>query len=216
MTPDPLPRQLADLTLLLADMATAAASAMQHATTALLERRERLAHQVVTGDAQIDAFRARVEEVATDALLFHAPVAGDLRAAVAAIRAVGDVERMGDLALHVAQHALRARPVPPAVCAHFAEMSRLAVAMARKAAEVARTRNVVLAVELARDDDAMDVLHRRMFEVLMDPAWADGVPTAVDLTLLARYYERYADHAVLVARQVVYAVTGQTPEALAL
>ena len=82
---------------------------MQRATTALLERRERLAHQVITGDTAIDALRARVEEVATDALLFHAPVAGDLRAAVAAIRAAGDLERMGDLALHVAEHAQRAR-----------------------------------------------------------------------------------------------------------
>ena len=216
MTPDPLPRQLTDLTLLLADMATAAAAAMQHATTALLEGRERLAHQVITGDAEIDALRARVEEVATDALLFHAPVAGDLRAAVAAIRAASDLERMGDLALHVAEHTRRARPVPAAVSADFAEMGRLAVAMARKAAEVARTRNVLLAVELAGDDDAMDGLHRRMFGVLMDPAWAEGVPAAVDLTLLARYYERYADHAVLVAREVVYAVTGQTPDALAL
>jgi phosphate transport system protein len=72
VTPDPLPRQLTDLTLLLADMATAAAVAMQHATTALLEGRERLAHQVITGDAEIDLLRARVEEVATDALLFHA------------------------------------------------------------------------------------------------------------------------------------------------
>ena len=216
MTPDPLPRQLTDLTLLLADMATAAAVAMQHATTALLERRERLAHQVITGDAEIDALRARVEEVATDALLFHAPVAGDLRAAVAAIRAAGDLERMGDLALHVAEHTRRARPVPAAVCADFAEMGRLAVAMARKAAEVARTRNVLLAVELAGDDDAMDGLHRQMFGVLMDPAWDGGVPAAVDLTLLARYYERYADHAVLVAREVVYAVTGQVPDALSL
>jgi phosphate transport system protein len=214
--PDPLPRQLADLTVLLTDMATAAAVAMQRATTALLERRERLAQQVIANDAAIDALRARVEEVATDALLFHAPVAGDLRAAVTAIRAADDLERMGDLALHIAEHAQRARPVPASVSRDFAEMGRLAVAMARKAAEVARTRNVLLAAELDADDDAMDALHRHMFSVLMDPAWADGVPAAVDLTLLARYYERYADHAVLVAREVVYAVTGHTPEALAL
>ena len=216
MPPDPLPRQLADLTLLLADMAAAVATAMQRATSALLERRERLAQQVIAGDAAIDARRARVEEIATDALLFHAPVAGDLRAAVAAIRAAGDLERMGDLALHVAEHARRARPVPAAVCADFAEMGRLAVAMAWKAAEVARTRNVLLARELDADDDAMDGLHRHMFTVIMDPAWADGVPAAVDLTLLARYYERYADHAVAVAREIVYAVTGQAPEALPL
>jgi phosphate transport system protein len=208
---DPLPRQLAELTGLLADMAAAAATAMQRATTALLADRERLAQQVIAGDAAIDVLRARVEEVATEALLFHAPVAGDLRAAVAAIRAGGDLERMGDLALHVAEHARRGRPVPAPVAPDFAEMGRLAVAMARKTAEVARTGNVLLAIELDADDDAMDELHRRTFGVLLDPAWADGVPAAVDLTLLARYYERYADHAVLVAREIVYAVTGRAP-----
>jgi phosphate transport system protein len=211
---DPLPRQLADLAELLAEMASAAAGALQRATTALLDCRERLAQQVVAGDAAIDALRARVEDIATDALLFHAPVAGDLRAVVAAIRAASDLERMGDLALHVAQVAERGRAVPAEVRDDFAEMGRLAVAMARKTAEVASNRNVILATELDADDDAMDRLHQHMFTVLMDPAWSYGVPVAVDLTLLARYYERFADHAVLVARGTVYAVTGQAPDAI--
>jgi phosphate transport system protein len=214
MPPDPLPRQLADLAQLLSEMATAAAAALQRATIALLDCRERLAQQVVAGDAAIDALRARVEEIAIDALLFHAPVAGDLRAVVAAIRAAGDLERMGDLALHVAQVAERGRTVPADVRGDFAEMSRLAVAMARKTAEVAGSRNVILATELDSDDDAMDKLHEHMFTVMMDPAWTHGVPTAVDLTLLARYYERFADHAVLVARATVYAVIGQKPDAI--
>ena len=214
MPPDPLPRQLADLARLLERMGIATATALQRATVALLAHGERLAHQVVVDDSAIDALRAQVEEIATDAILFHAPVAGDLRAAVAAIRAAGDLERMGDLALHVAQVAQRGRPVPVEVHADFAEMGRLAVAMAVKTAEVARTRNVLLAAELDADDDAMDGLHQHMFTVLMDPGWAHGVPAAVDLTLLARYYERFADHAVMVGRETVYAVTGGTPEAL--
>lgn len=214
MPPDPLPRQLADLAGLLSEMATGVAAALLRATTALLECRERLARQVIAGDAAIDALRARVEEIAIDALLFHAPVAGDLRAVIAAIRAAGDLERMGDLALHVAQVAERRRTVPSEVRGDFAEMGHLAVAMARKTAEVAASRNVILAIELESDDDAMDMLHEHMFTVLMDPAWTHGVPTAVDLTLLARYYERFADHAVLVARATVYAVTGQEPDTI--
>jgi phosphate transport system protein len=213
---DPLPKQLAELAALLGEMATGAAAAMQHATAALLERRERLAHQVISGDAAIDALRARIEEIAAEAVLFHAPVAGDLRSVVAAIRAAGDLERMGDLALHVAKVVRMGRALPTEVRADFAEMGRLAVAMARKAAEVASTRNVILAAELTADDDAMDRLHRHMFAVLLDPAWPHGVPVAVDLTLLARYYERFADHAVLVARETVYAVTGQEPDAIPL
>ncbi|WP_219417615.1 phosphate signaling complex protein PhoU [Pseudonocardia nigra] len=217
MVPVPLPQQLAELSSLLGRMCAAAAEALQRATAALLEDRVRLAEQVVAGDADIDALRARVEEVATDALLFHAPVAGDLRAVVSAIRAAGDIERMGDLALHVAD-VVRMRHPAPAVPAEvrddFAEMGRLAVQLALKAAEVTRTRNVLLAVELDADDDAMDARHRRMFAVLMDPAWPHDVRSAVDITLLARYYERFADHAVVVARETVYAVTGQEPDAI--
>ena len=217
MATDALPKQLADLASLQGEMATATAVAMQQATAALLERRERLAHQVITGDAAIDALRARIEEIATEAVIFHAPVAGDLRAVVAAIRAAGDLERMGDLALHIAKVVQLGRSLPDAVRADFGEMGRLAVEMARKAAEVACTRNVILAAELTADDDAMDRLHRHMFTVLVDPEWPHGVAAAVDLTLLARYYERFADHAVLVARETVYAVTGGIePDAIPL
>jgi phosphate transport system protein len=213
---DPLPRQLAELAMLLGEMAAAAAAAMRQATAALLDCRDRLAHHVIAGDAAIDVLRARVEEIASEAVLFHAPVAGDLRAVVAAIRAAGDLERMGDLALHVAKVVKMGRSLPTEVREDFAEMGRLAVDMARKAAEVVRTRNVILAAELTADDDAMDRLHRHVFTMLLDPGWPHGVATAVDLTLLARYYERFADHAVLVARETVYAVTGEEPDAIAL
>jgi phosphate transport system protein len=215
--PAPLPQQLAELSELLGRMCTAAAGALNRATAALLESRERLAVQVVAGDELIDVLRAQVEELAGDALLFHGPVAGDLRAVVSAIRTAGDVERMGDLALHVAEVVRMRHPepaLPPEVRPAFAEMGKVAVQLALKAAEVARTRNVILAAELDTDDDAMDVLHREMMEVLMDERWPHGVRTAVDVTLLARYYERFADHAVVVARETVYAVTGHEPDAL--
>jgi phosphate transport system protein len=213
----PLPQQLAELSELLGRMCTAAAGALNRATSALLESRERLAVQVIKGDTEIDTLRAQVEELAGDALLFHNPVAGDLRAVVSAIRAVGDIERMGDLALHVAEVVQMRHPdpaLPAEVRPAFAEMGRVAVQLALKAADVVRSRNVLKAAELDSDDDAMDVLHRRMFEVLMDENWPHGVRAAVDVTLLARYYERFADHAVVVARETVYAVTGQEPDAL--
>jgi phosphate transport system protein len=215
----PLSQQLDDLSELLGRMCTDAAGALHHATIALLDTRVRLAEQVVAGDAEIDALRARVEETAADALLFHAPVAGNLRAVVSAIRAAGDIERMGDLALHVAEVVRMRDPrpaLPPEVRDAFAEMGRLAVQLALKAADVVRSRNVLKAVELNADDDAMDDLHEHMFAVLMDPSWPYGVPVAVDITLLARYYERFADHAVVVARETVYAVTGQEPDAIAI
>ena len=161
---------------------------------------------------------AEVEKAATDALLFHAPVAGDLRTVVCAIRSSADLERMGVLARHVAEVALRRRSgcaVPEQVRPAFAEMSRLGVEMALKTAEVVRTRNLLLAVELDADDEAMDALHARMFGVLMGRSWPHGVAAAVDVTLLARYYERFADHAVLVAEETVTAVTAHRPREVA-
>jgi phosphate transport system protein len=214
MAPPPLRRQLDQLCELLGQMCTATAGALQRATSALVEGRTRLAEQVIAGDCEIDAQRDAVEEIAIEALLLHQPMAGDLRAVVSAIRAAGDIERMGDLALHVAEVAARGRGVPPEVRSDFIEMGRLAVALALKAGDVVRSRNVVMAVELDADDDAMDALHSSMFTVLMDPSWRHGVPAAVDVTLLARYYERFADHAVTVANGTVYAVTGREPDAI--
>jgi phosphate transport system protein len=95
-------------------------------------------------------------------------------------------------------------------------MGRIGVALARKAVDVINSRDLTAAAELEADDDAMDDLHKHMFTVLMDRNWTHGVEAAVDVTLLARFYERYADHAVAVARRIVYVVTGQMPGPLAV
>ena len=154
------------------------------------------------------------EEQAFALLALQAPVATDLRIVVSAIHGAGDIERMGDLALHVAQAARRRHPqplLPAEVAPYFAEMGRVGCALARKAGEVIRSRDLAKAAELESDDDAMDDLHQHMFSVLMDRNWSHGVEPAVDITLLARFYERYADHAVAVARRIVYVVTGRMP-----
>jgi phosphate transport system protein len=174
---------------------------------------------VINGDGGVDDLRETAEATAVGLLALQAPVATDLRVVVAAIHGAGDVERMGDLALHVARAARRRypRPVPPPeVAPYFAEMGRLATALARKAGDVIRTRDVAAAQTLESDDDAMDDLHRHVFTVLMGPDWSHGVGPAVDVTLLARFYERYADHAVSVARRVVSVATGRMPGRLAV
>jgi phosphate transport system protein len=219
VAPPSLAQLLDQLSDLLARMCTEAATNLRGATTSLLDGRVRLAEKIVTGDATMRGLRAGIEDVATDALLFHAPVAGDLRRVVAAIRSSADLERMGVLARHVAEAAVRhgggTCTVPDQVRPAFAEMGRVGVALAHKAAEVVRTRNVLLAIELDRDDEAMDTLHAQMFEVLMNRSWPHGVAAAVDVTLLARYYERFADHAVLIAEETVTAVTGRRTHDLA-
>ena len=209
--------QLTGLADALADMCQQTAVAMEHATHALLHADLQLAEQVIADDAGIDELRVAAEEKAFGLLALQAPVATDLRVVIAAIHGAGDIERMGDLALHVAQAARRRHPqlvLPDEVAPYFTEMGKIAVALAQKAAEVIRSRDVEMAATLEADDDAMDDLHRHLFSVLMAPRWAHGVGPAVDITLLGRFYERYADHAVTVARRVVYVVTGRMPGSL--
>jgi phosphate transport system protein len=211
---DAYQEQLDQLADTLAGMCDDVATAMEKATRALLEADLHLAEQVISDDVKVDEIRAAAEERAFGLLALQAPVATDLRIVVAAIHGAGDVERMGDLALHVARAARRRHPqpvLPDEVAPYFAEMGRVAVALAGKAGEVIRTRDVATAAQLEEDDDAMDDLHRHIFTVLMDRSWSHGVGPAVDITLLARFYERYADHAVAVARRIVYVVTGQMP-----
>ncbi|MGH3568303.1 MAG: phosphate signaling complex protein PhoU [Pseudonocardia sp.] len=216
---DAYQEQLDDLANGLAGMCTHVAEAMEKATRSLLEVDLQLAEEVISGDIRIDEIRADAEEKAFALLVLQAPVATDLRIVVSGIHGAGDIERMGDLALHVAQTARRRHPqaaLPDEVVPYFAEMGRVGIALARKAGTAIRTRDLVVAAQLESDDDAMDDLHRHMFTVLMNRNWAHGVGPAVDIALLARFYERYADHAVAVARRIVYVVTGRMPGPLSV
>jgi phosphate transport system protein len=211
--------QLDELAGSLAGMCFQVADALSQATRALLRCDLQLAESVITDDIRIDDLRDEAAAKAFALLALQAPVATDLRIVVASIHVAGDIERMGDLALHIAQAARRRHPntaVPREVAPYFAEMGRVGVALARKAGEVIRTRDLAVAAQLENDDDAMDDLHRHMFTLLMSRNWTHGVAAAVDVTLLARFYERYADHAVAVARRTVYVVTGRMPGSLAV
>src|ERR1700712_855018 len=198
----------------LAQMSQLAGEAMKKATTALLEGDLDLAEEVISSDTDIDALRTSAEDQAFGLLALQAPVAGDLRSVIAAIHSAGDLERMGDLALHVAKAARRRHPelvLPAEVTPYFAEMGRVALDLSQDARRVLLDRDIELAFTMESDDDAMDDLHRHLFTVMMDKDWPHGVAPAVDVTLLGRFYERFADHAVAVARRVVFMVTGKMP-----
>ncbi|MFE9744592.1 phosphate signaling complex protein PhoU [Saccharothrix saharensis] len=206
--------QLGQLADQLANMCGMAGDAMERATASLLGADLALAEQVIGDDAKIDDVRADIEEQAYALLALQAPVATDLRIVLAVIHAAESVERMGDLALHVAKAARRRHPnpvLPDTVRPYFAEMGRIAVELAREATDIIRTQDVQRARSLEDADDAMDDLHRHLFTVIMDKDWQHGVPSAVDTTLLGRFYERFADHAVSVAKRTVFVVTGRMP-----
>jgi len=206
--------QLEALTAQLGEMCGLAGVAMERATQALLQADLVLAEQVITDHEQISSMSSRAEEAAFVLLALQAPVAGDLRAVVSSIQIVADVDRMGALALHVAKIARRRHPqhvLPEEVNGYFAEMGRVAVELGNAAREVLQTRDPEKAARIQEEDDAMDDLHRHLFTVLMDREWKHGVVAAVDVTLLSRFYERFADHAVEVARRVIFQVTGSYP-----
>jgi phosphate transport system protein len=206
-----------------AQMCQVASDALRDATNALLTADLQLAEKVIATDVQLDEMRANAETVALDILALQAPVASDLRAVISALWIVADLQRMGALAMHVAKAARRRHPapvVPVEVRPIFERMGRVGVHLADQATQLLRERDVVLARAIETEDDLMDDLHQEMFAALLSPDWAHGVGPAVDLSLLGRFYERFADHAVSVARRVVFLVTGEnvggdtTPAAL--
>lgn len=207
--------RLAALSELLGEMCGLSGQAMERATQALLQADLVLAEQVIGDHDQITAMSHQAEESAFVLLALQAPVAGDLRAIVSSIQIVADIDRMGALALHVAKIARRRHPqhaLPEEVNGYFAEMGRVAVELGNSAQEVLLSRDPEKAARIREEDDAMDDLHRHLFSVLMDREWKHGVAAAVDVTLLGRFYERFADHAVEVARRVIFQVTGNFPD----
>jgi phosphate transport system protein len=214
--------ELEDITACLVEMSNSVGSAMSTATTALLDADVALADLVITGDARIDAVRESIEERCFTLLARQQPVATDLRMITTAMRIVADLERMGDLAEHIAKIARMRFPehaVPQEVRPIFLEAGHVAESLVTKAGTVIAKRDVQAALELEADDDVMDRLHKQMFLELLSDDWPHGIESAIDVTLLGRFYERFADHAVSVARRVVYLVTGErttssaTPEA---
>lgn len=201
-----------DLTGICQDVETS----VRLATQALLNGDSEVAEQVIQADDKVDRARERVEDTAFSLLSLQQPVAGDLRVVVSALRMVTELERMGDLSVHVAKIARLRVPdvaVPEEARATVARMGEVAEDMVRRVAAVIADRDVEAAIELGRDDEEMDQLRRGSFAQLLGDDWSHGVESAVDIALLGRYYERIADHAVSVANRVVFAVTGQFPVA---
>ncbi len=196
----------------LVDLTAMVASSMTKATTAILSCDLKLAEEVIATDVKIDDYQHETDFRIIDIIARQQPVASDLRALVTALRMGSDLERMGDLSHHVAKVARLRHPnaaVPPELVAIIQAMGVAAVAITEKTGVVIATRDTKMALEIERDDDVMDDLHRKLIAVLIEPTWKHGIETAIDLTLLGRYYERYADHAVSICRRVYFLVTGE-------
>lgn len=202
---DAVSQTLVDLTKMVSD-------SINKATTSLIDANLSLAEEVITFDEKVDQIQHDLDARIIDIIARQQPVATDLRALITALRMSADLERMGDLAHHVAKVARLRHPdsaVPLELQTTLQRMGHVAENIARKVGSVIETRDTVLALEVEKDDDEMDKLHRDLISVLTSAQWTAGVDSAIDLTLLGRYYERFADHAVSVARRVYYLVTGE-------
>lgn len=205
-------QQLDTLTDQLADMCAMAAQAISQASEALLETDLTTAESVIARHGSVLALEAHVEETAFALLALQAPVATDLRAVVSALRIAADARRMVELAVHIAEIARRRHPYPAVsaeVRPYVAAMGEAAEALALGARQVLVSQDPRGAAQIRHDDDAMDELHHRLLALLMDPERTQGVAAAVDATLLGRFYERFADHAVQIARRVIFQATGR-------
>lgn len=188
--------------------------AVRDATHALLNGDLATAERVIARDARLDALHDEIEERCFSLVARQAPVAGELRTILAALRMVGELGRMGDLAAHVAKIARLRYPehaVPDTMVASFSRMATVAEDMVAVAGRVLADRDVEDAEKLAVSDEEIDDLRSAQFRVLLGPEWTHGVEAAVDAALLGRYYERIADHAVAMGARIIYLITGQAP-----
>jgi phosphate transport system protein len=196
----------------LLQMASLVKVAMESATTALLTPDLTLAEKVITEDSVIDSIQHDLDARTIMLMARQQPVASDLRTLVTSLRMSADLERMGDLAHHIAKQARMRYPniaVPAELVPIITNMGRVASQLIEKLSVVMEHRDIVRALEIESDDDEMDKLHRELISTLLDDNWAHGIEAAIDMTLLGRYYERCADHAVSISRRVYFLVTGE-------
>lgn len=204
--------ELDGVTQTLVDLSALVSDAISKATHALLTADLKAAEEVIAADDRVDQIQHDLDARIIDIIARQQPVASDLRALITALRMSADLERMGDMAHHVAKIARLRHPsaaVPSELLLTIEEMGKVAKLIADKAGVVVNSRDIDKALEVEKDDDEMDRLHRKLFTTLLDNKWSHGTETAIDITLIGRYYERFADHAVSVARRVYFLVTGK-------
>ena len=196
----------------LLQMAGLAKIAMHDATTAILTVDLNCAEKVIAADDVIDEIQHELDARTINLMARQQPVASDLRTLVTSLRMSADLERMGDLARHVAKQARMRYPnsaVPAELIPTITAMGLVADKLVDKLSSVMEHRDTVRALEIETDDDEMDKLHRDLISILLADDWQHGIETAIDMTLLGRYYERFADHAVSISRRVYFSVTGE-------
>ena len=205
-------QELLEVQNLLVEIAELVAVAIENATLAFNGSDVSLAEQVIEEDNKIDTLALNLDELAINILALQQPVARDLRIVVSALRMSASFERMGDMAEHIAQLARYRYPdkvVKKSLRATFVEMGEQDVAIAKTLVELIRTQDLTLIEELRNADDRVDELHLKVFDAVLGERWKGEAVNTVDVTLASRYHERFADHAISIAKKVRYLQEGE-------
>ncbi len=204
-------QSLDEVRVRLIEIAELVEEAISKATRAFGTSDVALAEEVIENDSVIDDKAIELDELAIEILARQQPVASDLRTVVSALRISASLERMGDIAEHIAQLTRMRFPdraIPKGLKSTFTRMGEIDVDVAGKLVELLRTRDIALAEQMRNEDDKLDELHVSVFEKVLSDSWKGEASATVDATLASRYHERFGDHAVSVAKKIVYLATG--------
>jgi len=189
--------------------------AIRDATLAFKTSDVALAESVIDNDSEIDALADGLDELAIAILARQAPVATDLRLIVSALRMSASLERMGDIAEHIAQLARYRFPdkvIPKGLRKTFDEMGEIDVTMAGLLAQLLREQDTELVSKIRDLDDRLDELHASVFEKVLSETFTADRMNVIDATLASRYHERFGDHAVSITKKVLYFISGDFAE----
>lgn len=172
------------------------------------------AEHVISEDARIDRLQEQLDEQAIQLLALQAPVASDLRTVVATLRMSTSLERMGDLARHIAQLTRLRYPelvIPESIRPTFHAMADAAVDAAAQMVLLLQTQDLGHADAISELNERINAHHVSVFRSIASDDWDEPASTTTDVTLASRYLERFTDHAVSVAGKMRYLVTGHMP-----
>jgi phosphate transport system protein len=204
-------QELAEVQDRLVEISELVLDSIRDATTAFNTADVALADKVIAADPTIDELAVELDELSIEILYRQSPVARDLRIVVSALRMSASLERMGDLARHIAQLTRRRYPehvAPANLRDTFTQMAAQDIHIAELLEQLLRTQDVALAGKLIQSDDAVDVLHASVFETVLSSDWHAEAEQTVDVTLASRFFERFGDHAASIAKKVQYLSTG--------
>ena len=210
-------QDLAEVQAGLVDVSQLVLDAMRNATRAMETSDVSIADEVIGGDVRVDEEAARIDDLTIEILLLQAPVARDLRFIISTMRIGASLERMGDLASHVAQLARLRFPDfvgPEDLRASFVRAGELCIAQAEKVNRLLATEDETLIDDIIGSDDEIDNLHKEVLDSLTAHSEQGDARAAqiVDATLANRYFERFSDHCVSIARRMRYLQSGVAPE----